>query len=106
MIVVILTMLLWQQQQSCNSSGGRIASSQHSTLRLSGSGARQSGRSAGRTSVADILLPLTNLGVVTTAALLDAAGGRAGSSTEKRELVRGHQDLYCRCAAASQLALR
>ena len=49
-------------------------------------------------SVAHLLLPLTNLSALTTAALLDAAG--ANHSREGRALVRLQQDLYCRWVGA------
>lgn len=45
-------------------------------------------------SLADMLLPLTNLSSLTTAALLDAH--RPLSSSSARGLVRLYQDLYCR----------
>jgi hypothetical protein len=92
-----MVLMLWKQQHNCNSSGCRAAML-HGNLRVNSSRPGQSGSSSGHASLADILLPLTNFSVVSTAALLDAAGGRVRSSAEKRELVQGHQDLYCRCA--------
>jgi hypothetical protein len=50
------------------------------------------------------LLPLTNFSALTTVALLDAHPG--ASSAERRELVRLHQELYCRWRWYSPLGHR
>lgn len=49
---------------------------------------------AGSLDMAHMLLPLTNLSALSTAELLEAHPGL--SSMEARELVRQHQELYCK----------
>jgi hypothetical protein len=68
---------------------------QQQSAQLGGPGLLLSAAAAGLVKQAPRLLPLTNFSSLTTAALLDAQPGV--SSGDARDLVRLHQEFYCRC---------